>query len=345
MAGHLASIGHKVVLYNRPSNKLDIIAEQGGINLTGALKTFGPVEKITSSIEDAVSSSEIIMVATTADAHGILATQMLPFLKDDQIIVLNPGRTGGALEVRRIFNDAGLSNKVYVAECQSLIYACRQSGPGNVNIIGIKDRVFYATYPSRDIDNVHPRLSEIYKCLIPVDHVLITSLENIGAIFHPTIIIFNSANIERGEDFFFYNDMTPAVCKVLESVDRERLMIGDAYGLKLKSAEEWISYAYEGIEGNDLLSKMKYNPAYYKICAPKTLHSRMLLEDIPTGILPMIELGKVAGLKLPLMNSIYNLSECLLGIDFRKNGRTLRQLGFENLKVSQITEIITGRKS
>lgn len=71
----------------------------------------------------------------------------------------------------------------------------------------------------------------------------------------------------------------------------------------------------------------------------------MLLEDIPTGILPMIELGKVAGLKLPLMNSIYNLSECLLGIDFRKNGRTLRQLGFENLKVSQITEIITGRKS
>lgn len=341
IAGHMAAMGHDVILFNRTIDKLKKIIEKKGIHLTGTINTFGSISRITDNMKEAISGCDIIMIATTADAHGQLASEMLPFLKDGQIIVLNPGRTGGALEMRKIFNEGNLTAKVYLAECQTLIYACRQEEPGVVKIIGMKDRVYYATYPAKDITNVHSSLSMIYKCLIPVDNVLITSLENIGAIFHPTNVIFNAAKIERGEDFYFYNDMTSSVCSVLENVDAERLMIGNAYGIKLKAAEEWISYAYEGIPGNDLLSKMKYNPAYYKICAPKSLNSRLLTEDIPTGILPMIELGGVAGLKLPLMNAVYTLSSCLLDTDFRKEGRTLERLGLTNMSVNQIINLIT----
>lgn len=340
IAGHMAAMGHNVILYNRTIDKLEKIIEKNGIHLTGAINTFGSISRITDNLKEAISGCDIIMIATTADAHGQLASEMLPFLKDEQIIVLNPGRTGGALEMRKIFNEGNLTAKVYLAECQTLIYACRQEEPGFVKVIGMKDRVYYATYPAKDITKVHLSLSKIYKCLLPVDNILITSLENIGAIFHPTNVIFNAAKIERSEDFYFYNDMTPSVCSVLENVDAERLMIGNAYGIKLKPAEEWISYAYEGIPGNDLLSKMKYNPAYYKISAPKSLNSRLLTEDIPTGILPMIELGRVAGLKLPLMNAVYTLSSCLLDIDFRKKGRTLERLGLNNLSVNQIIDLI-----
>lgn len=340
IAGHLASMGQNVILYNRTIDKLKNISEKNGIRLTGAINTYGTIKKITENLKEAITDSEIIMVVTTADAHSVLASEMLPFLKEGQIIVLNPGRTGGALEMHKVFKEGNLSKKVYLAECQTLIYACRQEMPGLVRIIGMKDRVFYATYPACDINHVHAKLSHLYKCLIPVKNVLITSLENIGAIFHPAIVILNAATIERGEVFNFYNDMTPAACRILESVDSERLLIGNAFGIKLISAEEWISYAYEGIPGKDLLTKMKYNPAYSAIKSPGYLHSRLLTEDIPTGILPMMELGKVAGLNLPLLTAIYTISSTLLGIDFRHDGRTLERLGLNNMTVKQIVNQI-----
>jgi opine dehydrogenase len=340
MAGHLALMGHSIILYNRNIEKIGRIQENKGIYLTGVIEGFGPINKTTDKLSEAISESEIIMIVTTADAHAQIAHEIIPYLQNEQIIVLNPGRTGGALEMRKIFNDEGLSRKVYIAECQSLVYACRQEIPGTVRIIGVKDRVYYATFPNRDIALICGKLESIYKCFIPVENILVTSLENIGAIFHPTIVIFNASRIERSEEFYFYNDITPAVCSILENVDKERLMIGEAFGLKLLSAEEWISYAYKGIAGKDLLSKMMYNPAYYKILGPKKLNSRMLLEDIPTGIFPMIELGKLAELELPLMNAILNLAEGLLGINLRLKGRNLERLGLNGLTKSQIINLV-----
>lgn len=340
MAGHLALMGHDVTLYNRNLGKISRIQENGGIYLKGEIEGFGIIKKVTNNIQEAIELSEILMVVTTANAHGQLAKAMLPYLKSNQIIVLNPGRTGGAFEIHKIFNDGGLTKDVYIVECQSLVYACRQEIPGNVRVFGVKDRVYYSTFPTNNLEKVQDKISDIYKCMLPVANVLITSLENMGAIFHPTLVTFNAASIERGEQFYFYNDITPKVCLILEKVDKERLSIGEAFGLKLKPAEEWITYAYEGIQGNDLLSKMKFNPAYYKIIAPKELKSRLLTEDIPTGILPMIELGKLAGLELPLMNAIYNLAEGLLDENFKLNGRTLEKLGLKDMSVNDILKML-----
>jgi opine dehydrogenase len=64
------------------------------------------------------------------------------------------------------------------------------------------------------------------------------------------------------------------------------------------------------------------------------------LEDVPTGILPMIELAEKVGLETPLMRSIYFLTEALLDVDFKKNGRTLKNLGIENYSLERIWEML-----
>lgn len=338
IAGHLAIRGYDVVLYCRNLNKNKILIEKGGVRLNGEIDGFGKIRTITDDMSVAVKDADVIMIVTTADAHGQIGMQMLPYLKDDQIVVLNPGRTGGTFELRKIFEQSNIRKNIYIVEAQSLLYACRLIEPGSVQILGVKDRVYYSTYPASDCCKVGSILNELSSSFIPVNNALITSLENIGAIFHPTIVLFNACRIERGEKFYFYNDITSHVCSVLQKVDNERIQIGAAFGLKLISAEEWITFAYEGIEGNNFYSKMKNNPAYYKILSPSTINSRLLTEDIPTGILPMIEFGKVAGLSLPLMNSIYNLSSALLNKEFYSNGRTLKKLGFDNMTVSQILQ-------
>lgn len=341
MAGHFASLGHTVTLYNRSVEKLEPINRARGILLREAIDAFGEIQLVTDSMEAALKEAELIMITTTADAHRELAENMAPYIKENQVIVLNPGRTLGAVEFSNIIKKH-TTTRVFIAEAQSLIYACRAESAGKVRVIGVKDKVLLAAYPATDTDHVLNILNSVYNCFVKVDSVLVTSLENIGAIFHPSVVLFNAAAIERGEMFYFYNDMTPAVANFLMEIDKERLAVGAAYGIKLNSVSDWVSLAYKNIEGNDLCEKMRNNPAYYQIQAPRMLNSRLLTEDIPTGILPIMELGKAANLQLPLMNSVCTLAEGILKVNFREKGRTLKNLGFEDLNMQEIYNLISG---
>lgn len=335
MAGHFAFLGHRVTLYGRNLSKVSIISETKMIDLSEKINGSSHLLLVTDSLNVALSDAELIMVVTTADAHRDLAKKMAPFLRDNQIIVLNPGRTLGALDFSNALYQS-TDKRLYVAEAQSLIYACRADSPGNVRIIGIKDKVLLAAYPAVDTLHVLEVLNNIFPCFVPAINTLETGLENIGAILHPSVILFNAAAIERGNLFYFYNDMTPAIARFLEAIDLERLAIGKAFGLNLRSVTEWVSYAYPGINGDKLCDKMKNNPAYYKILAPNHLDSRLLTEDVPTGILPLLELGKISGVPTPLMESVLNISQTLLMRSFQEEGRTLKNLFPDDFNMDSI---------
>lgn len=83
---------------------------------------------------------------------------------------------------------------------------------------------------------------------------------------------------------------------------------------------------------------MQNNPAYYKIQAPSKLESRLITEDVPTGILPMVELGKISGVPTPLLKSVLHISEALLERDFNVDGRTLKNLYYDIDDLNAIKE-------
>ncbi|TVR79789.1 MAG: NADP transhydrogenase subunit alpha [Chitinophagaceae bacterium] len=339
MAGHFSLLGFKVNLYNRNITKIREIQNTKEIRVIGEINGLASIDMVTDDIELAVRDVDLIMVTTTADAHSDIANKLAPFLRDNQIIVLNPGRTLGAIEFSHIIRKNS-TKKVFIAEAQSLIYACRIEKPGEVKIIGIKDRVFFSAFPSTDTDYVIEKLNAVYNCFIKVENVLVTSLENIGAILHPAVVLLNAAAIERGNLFYFYNDMTPSVSKFISDLDRERLMVGDSFGIKLHSVSDWVSYAYGKVKGENLNEKMQNNPAYYKIQAPDKLNSRMLMEDIPTGVLPIIELGKLCNLELPLLNGVLHITQSVLSCDFRLKGRTLENIGLGNISKEELLKIL-----
>ena len=90
---------------------------------------------------------------------------------------------------------------------------------------------------------------------------------------------------------------------------------------------------------------MKNNPAYYDILAPTSIYTRQLMEDIPTGVLPILELGRAAGLDMNLFDSMISICSKLLGIDFRHNGRTLSSLGLNNLSKDEILNYVNNARS
>jgi opine dehydrogenase len=334
MAAHFTILGHKVTLYNRTIEKISNLLENPEIELTETINGKVKIAKVTTKISEAIIGAELIMVTTTADAHKYIAKQIAPYVEDNQIIVLNPGRTLGAIEFAGIIKET-TKKRIYIAESQSLIYACRIDKPGLVRIIGIKNKVLLSAYPSVDTDYVINILNSIYNCFVKTENALVTSLENIGAIFHPPVVLLNSASIERGNMFYFYNDMTPKIADFIEQMDYERLEIGKSFGIRLLTVSEWVSFAYENIKGETLCEKMKNNPAYDKILAPKLIESRLIMEDVPTGLIPFVELAKLGNVKTPIMNSVISILQVLTKTDFYKNGRTLKNLNLDNITIKQ----------
>ena len=341
IAGYLGLTDYDVSLYDIDVPKIKELQKKGGIELEGRINGFGKVGCITTDIAEAVKGAEIIMVTTVANAHRAVAKSIAPFVEEGQVIILNPGRTCGALVFKQTLTDCGCTKKYYLGEAQTLVYACRVVENGRVNVIGIKDEVLLSGLPAADTDYILEKINPIYPSFMKTDNVLRTSLENIGAMFHPCVLLFNAATIERNEVFWFYRDMTEQVAEFIEKFDAERLAVGKAYGIELLGVRDWIKFAYKDTEGKTLCERMRNNPAYHDIKSPSTIFTRQLTEDIPTGVLPIMQLGKAAGVETPLLESMVHICEALLNMDLHTNGRSLKNLGLDGMDKEGILNYVT----
>lgn len=342
MAAHLALKGFDVTLYNRSEKRLEPIRARGGILLEGVDESgFATIKQVTSDIEEAIRDVDVIMVTVPATGHRDVARAVAPFLHEDQIVVLNPGRTGGALEFRNILRQSGLKKEITIAEAQTFIYACRVIKPAHVKIFSVKNEVAVAALPAYRTPKVVEILSKAYPEFKPASNVLETSFNNIGAIFHPTPTLLNTGRIEttKGDFDYYIEGISPTVADILEKLDNERLKVASALGVKAQSALEWLYETY-GAEGKNLFEALQNNKAYKGIKAPDSVNTRYIFEDVPESLVPISLIGKMLNVDTPILDSIINLACAAHNINYWETGRTIERLGLEGLTREQIFALV-----
>jgi opine dehydrogenase len=343
IASHLALQGHKVNLYSSFQEELDPIIAKRGIELEGVKEAgFTILNKVTNDIELALNDTSLIMIVTPANAHEKVARVCAPYLEANQVVILNPGRTGGALEFDRVLTEEKIGNKPIIGEAQSLIYACRKTSPTKVIIYGVKKSLSIASFPAKNRNKLIKIVNEAYPQFVLAENVLETSLNNIGAIFHPTPTILNSARIELGEKFDYYHEgITPVVATVLENIDMERIEVARALKVRVQSAIEFLRESY-GVKADSLYQAIQNNSAYKGVKAPTTIHVRYLTEDIPMSLVPIASIGQQLGILTPNIDSIIRIGSTMLKKDFRISGRTIDKLGLHNLTSNEMIELVNG---
>ncbi len=344
MAAHLALKGFSVTLYNRTAAHVDTIRIRGGIELEsypGGPSGFGRLARVTSDIGEALAEVDIVMVVVPSSAHAEVASAAAPYLHDGQIVLLNPGRTGGVLEFVKVLRDHECRADVTVAEAETLIYASRSEGPAQARIFRIKEAVPLAALPARRTSRVLKMLESAYPRFIDGTSVLHTSLNNMGAIFHPALALLNAGRIEStGGEFQFYIDgVTPAVARILEALDRERVTVASSLGIRARTATEWLRMAYDAT-GKDLHEAIHNQTGYYGIKAPVTLNHRYITEDVPMSLVPIAALGQCYGVSVRAMDSIIRLACIVHQTDYWRRGRTLDRLGIEQLSVGELEHYV-----
>jgi opine dehydrogenase len=346
MAAHLALMGFEVSMWNRSAERLQGLLEGGTIELIPpeGVQVEGGLAKITRASTDAaevVPDADILMVVVPASGHAQVAETIAPCLRDDQMVVLNPGRTGGALEFRRVLRQVGCPADPLLAETQTFLYASRVLGPAQARIFGIKNSVPVAALPSYRTSEVLTALRQAFPQFVPGTNVLRTSLDNVAVMFHPAVMLVNAARVEdtHGDFEYYLQGITPSVAEYLEAVDTERIALTDALGISAMRVRSWLYVAYDAA-GRSLYEAVQSNPGYKDIMAPQSLAHRYLFEDVPTSLIPMISLGEQYGVEMPTMRAIVHLCSLLSGQDFWEVGRTVESMGVEGLTVRQLRRLV-----
>ncbi len=346
MAAHLKQLGGKVSLYDVVEAQLAPIIENNNVITVSGVDLAGEhqIDQVTMNLAEAIEGAELIICVTPAHTHKFVARDLAALLVSGQILMLHPGRTGGALEVRKVLKEENCQADILVIEAQTLLYAARKEG-AVVNLFGLKKQVSCAGLPQEASERFFDLIQPLIPQFVPAPTIWHTSLHNIGMLFHPTPTLLNLGRMESGQPFEYYTDgFSPSIAGLVEKLDAERLAVAAAMGITVPSVLEWLESSY-GVVGQNLYQALKVAANYQGIAAPllanidekKSL--RYVTEDVPTGLVPVSELGKKFGVKTPAIDTIINLANILFDADFRASGRNLDQLGLRDLSPEKIISL------
>lgn len=332
MAAYLALQGYEISLYVREKERVMMFPDDYCFSLTGLFEGSPSISSISYKMAEVVKDAHLIMVTTPAQYHEDIAKEMANCLQDDQIIVLNPGRTFGSHVFYNVLHAEGNDKAVIVAEAETFVFACRCARVAEPSILGMKNVVRVAAYNKKDTNLVVSALDPMFPGVFKAAKSTIeTSFSNIGVIFHPLPILLNITRVEKKEKFLFYREgITPLVANIIEQMDRERVAVAKAYGVEVQTAFDWLA-AHYGAVGETLYERIQNTPAYETIYAPTNTETRYIYEDIATGCVPIYYAGKKVGIDTRIINSAILWASTIYATDFKQNGRNEELIDFDKL--------------
>jgi len=349
MAADLALAGHDVHMYELPefASRVEKVLETREIRLTGLGRNgVARLRRATTDVREALEDVEWIHLAVPAFGHQRFLDEILPHLRDGQTIVLWPGNFG-SLIFRRVIDERLPGNDIRVAEAHTLPYGTRLRGPGWADCVLLPPEVHLAAIPDRDTPAVVSALRELYPILKPADTVLGAAFSNPNPIIHPPGSLLNVGRIQySGGDFYMYREgITEAVARVIRLVFDEVGAIARALGIRV------IEYLDRDFRTTGSIMAVAFQAPFdtlgviAAIKGPSTVHDRYITEDLPYGLVPLVELGQRLGTPTPLIRSIIDLGCAVCDRDFWAEGRRLRQLGIDDLdRDGLVAYLRTGRR-
>ena len=321
MAAHLALNNISVNLYHRTYEHIRKVAETSIIHCSGVVTGDAVINKVSSNLSEVLS--DVIMITTPSSAHKELAKLLAPYLHDNMVIILNPGRTFGAIEFAEELKRNGVTSLPYIAETQTIVYTCRKRNEDSTSILALKRDVKIAAINGSDIHYIMAALPECLKpYFTPVRSVALTSFSNIGMILHCAPVMMNVGWIECDKvDFkYYYDGISKSVAHFLEKMDIERQNVAKTSGFEVESLKEWLIRTYQ-VSGGTLFECIRNNSVYHEIDAPPTLNTRYIFEDVPNGLVPVEAMGREYGVPTPTITTIIDLVCAVTDVDYRLKGR------------------------
>ena len=343
--GQIAHKGYPVVMYEPLEETEDFLKlrEEKKMFLSGDISVGGKLRAVTMDIKQAVGDADVIFVVVPSFAHPPIFQKMIPHLQDGQHVIIVPGNYGGFL-LKRMMTDAGVHPDISISGTASLPYACRISDYNTVMIYKKKLQLKIATSPAETSQTVLDAVNNVfsgYINFIAGSNLLAIDLDNVNYTLHPLPVLLNYGDIEKNPDTFrhYIDGVTPLISEQMMKMDDERMAIGKALGLELMSTLDQLMLYYGQNESRTYYEYVNSDESPYKDIVGHNVRSRYITEDVPCLHVPAIELARLAGIEVPIVELCVQLSSRLHGVDYAAAGATLEKLGLGGKTVEEIVSL------
>jgi len=342
LAAELSLLGHQVCLYAALTHtkNLDEITQVGGITLEGEMQGFCKIDFTTTDLRQALEFADIVFLAIPSFAQVEIIDQVFKLMHHGQTFISLSGNFS-ALFFQNRLQSLGIKKNVNFGDLNSSVHACRVNPGAKVYIFARKQKLVLSLIkPDPQTYNLIEALLD--RSIIRGKNILEPGFRNTNTIVHPAPILLNIAWVEsRQGDFYFYKEgISPTIADLLEQMDEEKLAISSMFGLKVPRFVDTMKNFYNR-QYDNILNFARKSPTHNAIKGtPKTLNTRYTLEDIPFGLVPWFSLASLAGIKVPVTETLIRLACLVYGVDFFTTGRTLEDMGLGELSLTQANQLL-----
>ncbi|MCZ2257377.1 NAD/NADP octopine/nopaline dehydrogenase family protein [Sporosarcina sp. G11-34] len=305
-------------------------ANQGEITIVdGIAENTVHLDAVTTNVETAITDAEMIIIYVQTNYHEQVIERILPFMNEDQIVLLEPGYLSTAYFLKHERN-----KNFTIVEAQSSPIDCRIIEPGKVKVLFKNVRNPVAIFTEKDKTIIEKKLDELQYNFIYLDSVIEAALHNPNLIVHTIGGIMSMPRIEYTEgDYWMYKEVfTPHVWNMVESLDKEKMDVLEKIGAKRIPYVD--ACRFRNFEDQTIDSKEAFI-TYAKNSSPEgpfVADSRFITEDVPEGLVLLESLGQMLDVETPTCTGLINIASAALTTDFRQDARTVELLGKENLE-------------
>lgn len=329
VAADLTLKGHKITLL-KTSNSMHkdhhkYVMENKQIKiLENNVDRCAEIYKVTDNFENAFEEAELVIIFIQTNFHEQLITKMVPYLKNGQIVLIEPGYLSTSY-----FVPYCKEKNLTIVEAESSPIDCRIVSPGSVEVLFRNVRNPIGVYPKKQQIFVEELLETLEYNFIFTDSVIEAALHNPNLIVHTVGAIMSIPRIEytNGEYWMYREVFTPSVWNIVKQLDLEKMNVLSCLGYRRLPYVEACKERNSLDESRDALTVFFDYANNSSPKGPSIVNSRYITEDVPEGLVLLESLGCILGVDTPTCTGLINCASAALQRDFRREGRTIERLG------------------
>jgi opine dehydrogenase len=321
----LSHTGHEVGVLSPSGKSTQALSGGQPLQATGRVSgAFSP--RVAESCRDAADGAEVVIIAVPSTGVRRLIDDLALCLRPGQVVVISSQSSLSALYLSKRLYEQGTS--VPIVAWSTTAATARRTPPASVNIDTLRTCIDVATlHETEDGSGLAACRALFGDVFRPLPDLLAISLSNLNPPIHLANALANFTRIERGEYWANYDGITPAVGRMIDALDLERLAVAQTYGLKVRTVHDHYVMTFSDITPGPVtdmaaqVHRRRHGPP-----GPTSVETRYITEDVPFGLVPVVELGRFAGVELPLHEAGIRVISALMGRDLAQENDFLVEL-------------------
>lgn len=339
-AAFLAEKGHEPLIWSPSGERTARLAHGARLVASGAIGGCFEVG-VAQSCAEAVRGCEVLMLALPGYAHRAALEAAAVHIRPGQPVIISSHMAFGALFLSRLLARRGVHAPV-IAWGTTLVTGSQPS-LAEVKVVSVRGRIDLATIPESEGDPALALCNALFgERFVRREGLLAIALSNLNPQNHLAIAMLNLTRMERGESWSQSENVTPAVGRLIEALDAERLAIASACGVSVKTVHEHFSQSFHVPPASVFEMNRQMAREGRSAPGPRAADSRYVLEDVPFGLVPTVALAQLCGVPVPLHEAGIALFSAAYGRDFMHENDLLRAIGFKAMSLAQLREAARG---